>query len=361
MAKTAVLVIHGMGSFQTGLEGELGDFGKSFISSINTALNRHEKHKTRKFEESIDVFEFNYSGFFDDARKKMSDNAKKVAARLAAIDGLGNAEHLVGELSSLDSELSGNKMFYTHWLDVFFYTTLLGASVRASLARRIAALVGKYDGHNVHIIAHSLGTAVLHDTLHLMYRPESDPNLEFQDLTITNHKLRSIWMVANVSRMLDKFTGLTDPYKSIVKPGDHGCCASLFNVHHKFDPFTLPSPFAPINNGSWLGVSATEYISYFHDIPTTLITDKNTHSFTRYVEDPAVSTRMLYAMLDDYDPTINEQEEIVNDYIKKSISGAYAVADNALSIIKEGSNPSWSDYIRAAKALETLKTRISQL
>jgi hypothetical protein len=356
---TVVLVIHGMGTFQAGVPtGALGDFGKSFITSINTALNRHKGHETEKIEDSIDIVEFNYSQFFDDARKKMADNATSVSKQLAAIGGLGNIEHLVGELSALDAQLKGEAMFYTHWLDVIFYTTLLGASVRASLAKKIAELVAKYDGSNVHIIAHSLGTAVLHDTLHLLYRAETDPTLHIEDLKLGNNKLNSIWMIANVARVLHKFTGLTDPYKSVVKPGDNGCCSSLANVHHEFDPFTLLAPFAPLNNGSWRGVAERDYNDFFQDIKTKIIVDKNTHSFTQYIEDPAVSIPMLYDLLDDFNADQTEIKKIEAAYNANSINSAYAVAHHALLAIKESNSLSWANFVQAGKALEKLKSMV---
>ncbi|MDX2504561.1 MAG: hypothetical protein QNL62_08810 [Gammaproteobacteria bacterium] len=352
----ALLLLHGMGNSKPprkGSNGKLirGDFGKEFIKATTQSLQRYENHKTDTLEKHIDIHELNYNSFFDKIRKKMADRAKSMKARLdsiAGITGVSFATDLVGRLTSLEADFGDDDFFHTHLLDVIFYSTMLGAKVRVDLGVKVAELVENYGQGNVHVVSHSLGTAVTHDTLHMLYRPESDPNDEIPDLHLTNHKLGSIWMVANVSRLVNAFTRLADPMTSVVKPGDHGCTNDFINIRHKMDPFTWLSQFNPVNNGSW--VTENIYNSAYQNIETDLVVKANTHSFSQYMLDPKVA-EMLFFKLIPFDATLEEMDAVSRDYSTNSINGAFATLEENFHNLNVKDITSWREFIETGKAL----------
>ncbi|MGC4071193.1 MAG: hypothetical protein QM760_01470 [Nibricoccus sp.] len=352
--KKAILLVHGMGKNTASANGKPGSFGKEFIDATNKALRRFSKHANDSIETYCDIHEFNYNEWFDKMRTIMADNARSMSDRLNAIGmfpGAGSAAGLVAQLTAFEAKFKNDQFFYTHWLDVLFYGTMLGAKVRVDAAAKINALVEQYGGSNVHIIAHSLGTALTHDTLHLLYRAEHDPNDQIPDLDVTTHKLGSIWMFANVSRLVNSITRLSDPLGSLVRPGVGGCTFKFTNTRHVLDPFTWPARFNPPNDGSW--VPNATYATDYRPIVIDLILDANTHSFTQYLSDPKVVERLLPFFLESkFQGTIPEFNQYVADYSAQSIQGAFtALQDSLKDALKESDQVTgWMDFFNQAKA-----------
>jgi len=362
--KKALLLLHGMGNFTApGVDNNgnatYGSFGKEFIKASTESLQRYKKYRTKTLQEYVDIHEFNYDTWFDEMRIEMADNAKSMKDRLNAVTGIYGvtfATDLVGRLTDFETNFKDDEFFYTHWLDVIFYATILGAKVRVDVGRKIAGLVELYGQGNVNIMAHSLGTAVLHDTLHLLYRAESDPNDEIPDLDLTNHKLGSIWMVANVSCLVNSVTHLANPLTSVVKPGDDGCTHSFFNIRHEMDPFTWLSRFDPINNGSW--ISEKMYASAYKNIVTDLVVDVNTHSFTQYLQDPKVAENFLYQMTP-FKVTVKEMDKVNRKYSKRAITGAYAALEETFRDLNVKDLESWRELLEAGRILNTAVENIT--
>jgi len=363
MAKPALLLLHGMGKFTApgkAAKGKTahGSFGKEFIKAATESLQRYEKYQSKSIEDFVEIHEFNYDAWFDKMRKEMANRSKAMKDRLDAVAGKYGVTFpldLAGLLTSLEADFGDDDFFHTHWLDVIFYTTMLGAKVRVDAGIKIAELVTSHEQGNVHIMAHSLGTAVLHDTLHLLYRPESDPEDQIRDLHPTNHKLGSIWMVANVSRLINSFTQLANPMKSVVKPGDAGCTNFFFNVRHKMDPFTWLSRFDPVNNGAWVPESI--YASAYKNIVTDLVVEGNTHSFTQYLNDPAVAEPFLHR-LTPFEVTLTEMDKVREEYSKQSINGAFAVLEDSFHNLRVKEVGSWREFLDAGEALQVAAEKI---
>lgn len=347
-----VLLIHGMGNHTAPGTTSRGSFGKEFIDTCNLALERYPKHAGQGIESHVDIVEFNYNAWFDKVRTKMADKAKSVNERLTAIGAAYQVSFplsFVGELSSLEQKYGDDKFFYTHWLDVIFYSTILGAKVRVDAGAAIAKLVRDYGAGNVHVVAHSLGTAVAHDTLALLYRPESDPEDKIPDLHPVNHKLASVWMIANVSRLLHSVNRVADPLHSVVRPGDAGCTALMNNVRHRLDPFTWISRFSPQNDGRWL--LEPVYDAYYTPIVNDLVTSGNTHAITQYLDDPNVA-EVLFAQLLKFKASSADLAAARAEYRAKSLQGAYAVLQQELSSLQIGEFQSWSDFLSAGEKLQ---------
>jgi hypothetical protein len=297
MGKPAILLVHGMGKHAAPKDGKPGSFGQEFEATTAT-LQQFAAHKakTDKLENYFDIHEFNFDQWFDERRKEMAKNAAEINAKLPAIGakfGPSIAMDLAKRLNGIEAKFGDDSFFYTHWLDVIFYAMMLGEKIRVDLGVKITELVEKYEGNRVHIVAHSLGTAVVHDTLALLYGTADG---QAARLDTNKNKLASIWMFANVSRLVNLVTKRTDPMNSAVRPGPGGCTAVFYNVRHRLDPFTWVAEFQPPDDGSW--VTKPVFADSYERIETKLIVEANTHSFPQYLRDPLVAPMLLRHLLE---------------------------------------------------------------
>jgi len=356
----AVLLIHGMGKNEPpGEDAERrtirGRFSKDFIDATTVSLQRFKNFKDDTLENHVDIHEFNYDAWFDKMRIAMADNAKSMKERLKLVSevyGMSLLDH-ADKLRSIEEKFKNDNFLYTHALDVFFYATMLGEKVMIDAARMIADLVENYRARNVYIVAYSLGTSVLHDTLHHFYRKDYDPSDNISDLDFTTHKLKSIWMVSNVSRITSMLNSrVEDPYKSSVKPGDNGSINQFYLVRHKLDPFTLLSRFSPKNDGSWIPESV--YTNFYEEIETEYIVDHvNPHDFNLYMKNPQVAYSLFNELINDFSDkiTIDELDEIDKKYKASSLQIAIDAFKKEFKEIDVKDIDSIKEFIEAGKKL----------
>lgn len=274
MPKQLVLLVHGMGThpkgaiikeFKKALTDRATSFGLANTNFINKA----------------DYKEFNYSHYFDSIRQQFADNAQARQKGFKYLTGMGFEEKLLKQLTQFEANFGKDEFFYTHWLDVILYSTMyFGEKVRLDFITLFEQLRKKYKHTNMHVVCHSLGTAVVHDGLAKYYREQSSPFDDIPDLKTGNFNIASLWTFANVSRMVNLLNGLSDPNTSTVVTGSEGCTDNFVNIRHKYDPFT------------WFKT----YDRRMDDKLTftnTVIRKPNTHDFYEYVTEPNVAYSML--------------------------------------------------------------------
>ncbi|GAM59425.1 hypothetical protein JCM19231_527 [Vibrio ishigakensis] len=152
-------------------------------------------------------------------------------------------------------KIDDDNWFTTHGLDILLYAGLHSELVRYKVARKITEAVEEAKGEKihksglkgVHIVAHSMGTAVVHDTLRKMYGSGvSDPEKKGKTYSLdpSKNKLSTLWMFANVTplfhffgELIDGMTSTTDPLKSVVRPapGKKGCLYRFYDISHEYD------------------------------------------------------------------------------------------------------------------------------
>lgn len=296
MAKPIVVLVHGMGNHTPPKPSshERGSFGKECIATFNTALQMYPSLQSSRIEDSVNFVEIHYNHLFDIFRQEMAENGQKFEGLLkgaGAATPLGSIPGLVKAVIGFESSLDSDDFIYTHWLDVILYKLYFGEVVRIHVARKLGDIIAKNSTSDIHILSHSLGTAVTHDTLSKIYSNSYADDDEIADLSPVTHKLASVWQIANVSRLANSILKISDPYKSLVKPGAQGVTSTMMNIHHRLDPFTLMKKFARQDNGKW--VPKNIYRSSYLDIETSDITQANTHSITQYLHDPAVHLKLF--------------------------------------------------------------------
>jgi len=272
--KTIILLIHGMGTHSK------GQITKDFKRALSDRAKSFGIDQT-DFLQKVDYREFNYSSYLDVVRKQFAENSAARAKGFRTLAGKGFEEKLINQLTNFESKFGKDDFYYTHWLDVVLYGTLyFGEKIRLDLIKQFESLRKKYNHKNMHIISHSLGTAVTHDAFAKYYRKNSDPFDNIADLKTGDFNVASMWTFANVSRMVNLLNGLTDPNHSTVTTGDDGCSNNFINIRHQYDPFTWYKTF-------------NRSMPDKHTIITKTIRNINTHDFYEYVTEPSVSRAIM--------------------------------------------------------------------
>lgn len=196
--------------------------------------------------------------------------------------GAGRLAQLKG-ISKRDSGL-----FWSGPVDVLLYRLFLDGDIRAHVREQIAqGLIGSSVGGTLptcSFICHSMGTAVLHDTLaELLASPQQFGGFANMDI----HLYAS---VANVSKVLQgKFNPNDSPVRPLGTPSDSrfpACVRTFVNAHNLSDPVAHIGMFRP----KW-DPTRCDYI----DIEETTLKWIDVHGLVHYLENPRVHIPMLRA------------------------------------------------------------------
>ncbi len=334
--KTLVLV-HGMGtnteeSLSTEVTDSLVEVFKTYTSLAGTKVDDH-----------IKLVPIEYDSFFEDYREAVRDRQDLLTALQEVQSDWPLIPTAAAEISQIELSLIDDEFFNTHWLDVLLYRfTMKAEPIRLKLAEAITKAVADEGSAAVHVMGHSLGTAVLHDTLAKLYGPEPG------DLKLSNSadKLGGVHMVANVSRILQTFRKVG---ASEVRPGT-GCCAMFYEYRHKLDPFTKIKPFDPTNNGEWISHQA--WRRAYRLFEPTEVTDGNVHSLGHYLKNPKVHIP-LFRQLFGFRPSKKEMDLAENAYEAQTVqSKAIAVRESFEEF--DFSNQSVKNLLKAGKSLKDI-------
>lgn len=310
--KPILILFHGMGVHTA------DSFKNEVVSAANNALGRYEGYSNIKFENKVDIISIGYDKHFEQIRQQLVDNASGITEVLKAkLPGV-SVPSIIQDLLDLESSLGDDKFAYTHILDVVLYMTEVGQYVRAQVSEEIVKVIHNNHHRPIHVLCHSLGTAVAHDAFNQIYTNDNSP-LPAQLHTLS-FPITSYWAFANVSRLVTSFTGLPSPFDSVVKPGHQGFISMFYNIRHVLDPFTLKlfKRFDPNGKKNWLTSDTFKYD--YKPIVTTKVSRKNTHDIAGYIEDPDVCHDFFNTFFDFYPP---EEVKKAGDNQFKNIQGDY--------------------------------------
>jgi hypothetical protein len=289
--------------------------------------------------------EYNYSNFFDQIRKQFADNAAARQAGFGYLAGGDFAAQLIQELTSLETKFGKDEFLYTHWLDVVLYgTSYFGPRIHAQLAQKYHELVTEHGHNNLHVVCHSLGTAVVHDTLAKLYRHGANIFDGIPDYLPGNFNSKTLWTFANVSRLLNLLNRLEDSNTSTVAPGGNGCTDFFFNVRHKLDPFT------------WFKQYKREMDDLTH-IENEVVRNINTHDFFEYVTAPFVARNML-AMIFGKRVAQDKYDTCVTQFKQGTITEGVNELKVALEAIRDDAG--LDDLQKAFKAYKALAAAVKR-
>lgn len=159
------------------------------------------------------------------------------------------------------------------------------------VAERVQAVLEERPGvraGNWAVIAHSLGAAIAHDALHLLYRKGAGGR---RPLSPARDFMSVFLCAANTSRLMEQDV---DAYRSMVRPMARvgtGSCEWYLNVRHEWDPMAMPKPFNPV-----LGWPTPDAADRFQTIVLRHFLSQDIHSLVHHLEDPDVHTRLFEGM-----------------------------------------------------------------
>jgi hypothetical protein len=285
MAAHTLFFVHGMGKHDKG-------FSDKAAGMLKGVSRQYSFFRQAAFEEYFAIREILHDDILDHYREMWKGNAEALLATLPAETGNKTADMIRSMLKKYDDAL-GDNSFATHWLDVLTYRTL--AQARDAVNVRVAeGILSGLPNENTSflpwsILGHSLGTAVVHNTLCSMFG-EGEPSNNVRRLNVEDFRPTCVVMAANVSRLLQ----IEEPecmkvYNSIVRPGSPGSravCDYYLNLRHKYDPFTKPKPFDHDFDDRF---PAGRYF----DLRPAHLNQINTHDLVHYLAAPMVHIPFL--------------------------------------------------------------------
>jgi hypothetical protein len=296
MARTILFLIHGVGQrAPAGSSNKSRDaaatWWKEPVDTLVTQAKIHAPHADFGLNcgpNGVKIVPLSYCDMIIEQLERWddfgsTDVAKAVGTQFPDL-GLQFLESLQ-DISADDAPV-----FWTKAVDVLLYRAFHDRAIRVHVREQIRrALADNANGGQlpaVAFVAHSLGTAVLHDTLaELFLNPQ-----EFGGLV--NMDVLAYCSLANVSKVLQN---TVNPHESPVRPfGASGMgqarARRFINVHHKFDPIPFIGMFKP---SAWNPAT-----SMYESAEPTHITAMNTHSYVEYLRDPRVWGPLFEAILD---------------------------------------------------------------
>jgi hypothetical protein len=311
--KKHLIVVHGMGSHTE------ASFKKEITDALGASLKTYDSRKDAKLGDLVKIIAVSYDEFFEEFRKQRAEEGTGVLEMLKKINGTEKlTDSAADEIARIEVNLGKDEFFNTHWLDVLLYRfTLINERIRLKLAQVIAKSIAEVGGANVHVLGHSLGTAVVHDTLAKAFGPENlvDDQGNALNLNPITHRLGGVHMVANVSRALQTFVKLG---ASIVRPGPLGCTTLFSEYRHKLDPITRIRPFNPTDNGGW--VPHDDFVSSYALIEPSAVTQANVHDVGHYLSIPVVH-QLLFDIVLDFRPKKAEKDTAEKAFFATTVQG----------------------------------------
>jgi hypothetical protein len=305
MSKLLILV-HGMGSHSKGWSG-------SVRATLDRVAARYDAFSNGPpFSARVRVAEVNYGSCF----KELVDQWQAKASELERFAGGAQAlPKVVGWLRRplpQDDE-AAKAFFWSTAIDPLLYRgfPLVRDRVRSLVMDQVVRCLKEAmaDGAaEATVLAHSLGTAVTHDTLHALGSAAQQGN---EVLSADRYQFSNLFMLADVCVLGPRGVRDVDPFTSVVRPvpadgSGRGYCQRFFNAWHRWDPFVLAGPFRPTTWGD--GYRPIGPLGHFRGA--------NVHAYTHYLDHPAVHVPLINATLGFRAIPAQEEEQALAEYVQ---------------------------------------------
>ncbi len=263
-----IFVVHGMGSYDAGWQAEVEKLIKDGYKSFGPPID---------FDTIYKVVPLTYDNVFRDYLDQLNnENDRFDLIKNIATSTPNKLAKAVLRAAKKDPN---DEFLYTHVADLLFYTVTekqgqVVSQVQADLAENLQS------GQTWSVIAHSLGTRVIHDVLQSSYSAGTGFRQAFG-------KPLCVLMLANVSRLIQELAG-GDVYKTELFPSakvDTGGCYFYANVRHELDPIAMPKPFRP-PLGWQTGRDDGPNMYVDVKVPAEDTTQPNVHAMTHYLSNP---------------------------------------------------------------------------
>ncbi len=330
-----IFLVHGMGHHPEG-----------WHVPVQTAIKKlYGKYKLSRvpFDQRFKIKPISYDSVFRNLVTRWQNDANALGAAAAAV-GASEVGRLVGWLRNAGQV--DNNFVWTHAADVLlyrlFYTVRqeVKTHVAAEFAREIDSLSASARWS---VIAHSLGTAVAHDSLDMLMSGQQEDGSP-TGFEARNEQALVIAMVANVSRVLQT---AAKAYDSNVKPGRAGqngrSCRRFLNFRHVLDPFTIPKMFRP---DAWPDSTAAAN-GLYRFVEVNHVHDVNVHDLAHYLKHPGVHIPLFRELAGFSSAVTLEQEAEAHENFKQfgQLSQSVGVRlKEKLESVSPGISEDWKAY-----------------
>lgn len=280
-----LFVIHGMGVHEAADGAAAGAWAGEITGKLDEIAAHYEGFDSTPFTEHVEIVPITYDRPFRELLAKWHEQAEEVRSTILE-ERIRNAPPIIDWLAEVDGEKQ-QEFFWSHVVDVFLYEFFndvakqIRLTVIDQILNALAAARDRDPQVGVSFLAHSLGTAVLHDSLALLSHVARD-----SDLMGPGFPFNGVFMLANVGRVLeDDFDGLR-VYDSVVcprTPDRRHYFRHFWNVRHSLDPIPAFRAFAP---AGWDPAR-------FFDVRVGHISHPNVHGFVHYLEHPDVHRPLI--------------------------------------------------------------------
>lgn len=336
MRKHVLFTIHGMGVF-VDAEGEVDTRWSDETAAVFKELYSRY-FDSPSFDERFEVVALSYDDVFNDVVQRWASESRAIKEK--GVEAAADATKMLGWLEA-GADLDDN-FAWNHVGDVILYRffLLVRQRVKARVAKQIHdALKPNADGSVTRwfVLAHSLGTGVIHDTLHAMNT--TTPNEDGVSLLDAAVPAASVVaMLANVSKRVETDV---DVYQSVVVPPK--ACEVYISANNRFDPIVaeslqIPERFSPDGVAAWEDARLDEA---FLDIEISNVHEVNTHSVKNYLVNPAVHIPILEAMMGYGSIPPAKKQQVTDDF--SDLPDALIKA--RLDELKSRVDPAWMERI----------------
>ncbi|MDF7801596.1 hypothetical protein P4C99_19115 [Pontiellaceae bacterium B1224] len=336
MPKSTIMLVHGMGKPTD-----------EMFNQWQAALKRiYEQYSEGElFEDRFDCFNIEYDSIFENLR----DNWNEQIESILNSDVTGLPFPSEDDLSALTED----NFYTTHIQDVLLYrfVPMVAEHVRSHVIAKINDVVqAVHSSSKISIIAHSLGTSVIHDAVNAMYNTPGDNG---QTLSPLDFRFQTVAMIANVSRTLKT---RWNPYDPLVRPGlgnsSNYVTNTFLSTSHKWDPLVSLRRFAPADNWPDAETVSKGRVSV---VEPSIITRPNIHDFLHYLENPQVNIPLFRMLRHKRFVNQGEQEAAENAYFAANPISAFDDYRKELKSMLTGeADFSWKRLMDVSKDFEML-------
>lgn len=300
MQKHFLIVVHGIGEHTS----------QSVTSEVVNALSKIYPN----FSDEVETRAITYNHIFQRWLETASQDWQGAINSLSSVNHFSGAKDFLTRLVNTDDQ----NFVKTHLFDAVLYMSTLGVRVQLEVAQQLSDVLEEYiaggntSNRRIILMGHSLGTAVLHDTLHKMFRGgfEKDRLNQLSNMPFT---FNSLYQVANTSRLFKTFVDPTT-IETSVRPAPTGMIDRMYNVLNTYDPVPHLKRFQ-VDPASWIPESRWPR-SVYREIELQAINSADIHSLDHYLSDPRLYLTLLFDLLDDYNP--GDEEKKIKDYDAKA-------------------------------------------
>ena len=339
MGKHILFMIHGIGIHEP-TWGEEPDGPAKTLQDISRQYAFFSKKDLSSLVLPVSVH-------YDELFQEQIHEWQHDAAGVSKLDPTGTLAQSLAWLSSA----SEKDFWWSHIADLAMYrlSALYRNRVRIHVISQIADIIERTietDGSaTCSVLAHSMGTAVAHDSIHLLgtVRWGNHENA----LHPRHWRFNHLFMVANTSRLLQTDDrDMKKAYDSIVRPGPiedaSSYCATYWNFRHEADPVPFPRMFEPVGWKNYTSVIIRHY------------REANIHNLSHYLSNPRVHIPILRKLCGPRAVTGDEEIAAVDTDAYPQFGGQLEFINKAKDLAVRlkgiqmalGEDPSAADYLQ---------------